>query len=429
MISRRVSYIVLVISTVLLAAGVAMRVPGAGAAQPSQIPAGTGTIVLGLAVAAEGPGAPAACQRSGSQPHGTSAGDGVLPWTQVNVNGFGYPTSYLVGALAPFGGQLYAGMYNADTGAQLWRTGSPWAAVFTNGLGDPSNVAVDHLVEFNDYLYAGTWNETAEGGSNGGQMWRSATGNPSDWQMVASGGFTTSNNSEVFRLAAFNDRIYAGTWNSTTGAELWRSSSGDSDSWAAVVTGGFGDAANKAFISLTEFNGHLYTATINTLSGAEVWRSSTGDSGSWSQVNTNGFGDPYNRVITLEPFKGYLYAGTHNYEDSDNPGAELWRCQQCDGTDWQQVPIAKGFGDTENRAIRSLVVFDNALYALTLNYYTGMEVWRATDGTTWEQVNPDGFGDSNNRGPYWDNSVAVFNNDLYIGTWNPVDAGRSGRHL
>ena len=351
---------------------------------------------------------------------------GVLEgWKQVNINGFGYRSSEMVSVLAPFDGRLYAGMYNPDTGAQLWRQspGAAWTAVFTGGFGDASNVAVDHLIEFEGHLYAGTWNETAGGGSNGGQIWRSATGDPGDWHTVASGGFTSTNNSEVFRFAVFNDQLYAATWNPTTGGELWRSSSGDGGSWVQVVTGGFGDADNKTLTSLVEFNSHLYAGTDNSDTGGEVWRSDTGNGGSWSQVNANGFGDSYNWSIALKPFNGHLYAGTYNYRDSDDPGAELWRCQQCDGSDWEQVSIAKGFGDTENRAIRSLVIFDDVLYAFTHNRTTGMEVWRTTNGTNWEQVGPDGLGDSNNYSPYWDNSVTVFNESLYVGTWNPANGG------
>jgi len=52
-----------------------------------------------------------------------------------------------------------------------------------------------------------------------------------------------------------------------------------------------------------------------------------------------------------------------------------------------------------------------------------MEVWRTTDGANWEQVGPDGIGDSINYSPYWDNSAAVFNDSLYIGTWNPANGG------
>jgi len=44
-----------------------------------------------------------------------------------------------------------------------------------------------------------------------------------------------------------------------------------------------------------------------------------------------------------------------------------------------------------------LIVSDNYLYCVTCNDETGAEVWRTDDGANWEQVGPDGFGDSNNQ--------------------------------
>lgn len=49
---------------------------------------------------------------------------------------------------------------------------------------------------------------------------------------------------------------------------------------------------------------------------------------------------------------------------------------------------------------------------------SGREVWRTADGTNWTQVNPDGFGDNNNRSSYWDNGLAVLDEQLYVGNWN-----------
>ena len=52
-----------------------------------------------------------------------------------------------------------------------------------------------------------------------------------------------------------------------------------------------------------------------------------------------------------------------------------------------------------------------------------MEVWRSGDGVSWEQVGPDGLGDSNNYSPNWDNSADVFNGRLFIGTGNWANGG------
>jgi len=84
---------------------------------------------------------------------------------------------------------------------------------------------------------------------------------------------------------------------------------------------------------------------------------------------------------------------------------------------------ANGFGNPQNYAITSLRVFSARLYAVTSNYTTGLEVWQTANGTDWEQVGFAGFGDSNNGGTYWDNSVTVFNNSLFIGTMNWANGG------
>ncbi len=353
---------------------------------------------------------------------------GVPGWVQSNINGFGSPRNMGVLSLASFNGQLYAGTYNRSTGAQLWRLGDAgWTAVITDGFSSGRNVGIDHLIEFKGKLFAGTWNyDYGEDRTRGGEVWRSADGE--HWTRIADKGFGVPSNGEVFRFTVFNGTLYAGTWSyaDDRGAEIWRSRTGIAGDWTRVVTNDFGDAGNRAVVTFEEFDGYLYAGTDNFASGAEVWR--TSDGSTWTQVNSDGFGDPYNYVVTaLEPFNGYLYAGTYNYANSDNPGGELWRCQQCDGTDWQPVPVAKGFGDTENQGIYSLLIFDNTLYAFTYNRATGMEVWRTSDGTNWEQVGPDGLGDSNNAHPYWDNAVASFNGCLYIGTWNDANGGEVWR--
>jgi hypothetical protein len=52
-----------------------------------------------------------------------------------------------------------------------------------------------------------------------------------------------------------------------------------------------------------------------------------------------------------------------------------------------------------------------------------MEVWRTANGVNWQQVAPAGFGNSSNVAPYWGSSMIVFDNTLYVGTWNWVDGG------
>jgi hypothetical protein len=351
---------------------------------------------------------------------------GVPGWTQTNINGFGDRWNEGIFALAPYNSQLYAGIYNsAGGGAQLWRSsnGKSWTAVMKNGFGDASNYAIDHLIGFNDNLYASTANcaDLDCTASDGGQVWRSPDG--ASWSQVVADGFGDNVNAEVYRFTAFKDQLYASTWSYDTsvhGSEIWRSSTGDSGSWNRVVSDGFGDSENITVLSFEVYNNSLYAGTLNSATGGEVWRSASGDTSGWTQVNTDGFGEAENQAVTaLAVFNNYLYASVRHQPGA---GAQVWRCQLCDGSDWVKV-VDNGFGDPETYGISGLEVANGKLYFFVRNYNTGMEVWRTSNGTNWEQVGFAGFGDSNNIGPYWDNSIAVFNNRLYVGTMNWANGG------
>jgi Uncharacterized conserved protein len=358
---------------------------------------------------------------------------GVPGWKQVNINGFGDPANR-ISTLGVFGGYLYAGTYTfRDHGAQLWRTadGLNWTAVMTNGFGVYYNVGIDHLVEFNGKLYAGVRNSTPNPPytDTGGEIWRSSDG--TTWEPVVQGGFGDRYNGEVMHMAVFNNQIYAGTWSytSTHGAEIWRSSTGNSNDWQQVVSNGFGDASNAAIMDMVEFNGALYAGTRFGAAGngADLWRSTDGLN--WTPVITDGFGytGTYD-IAALAAFQNHLYAGTGRYDFSAKtyPGGQVWRCSQssnCDeASDWELV-VSDGFGNPDNINVSALHVFDGYLYAIPYNFRTGLEVWRTKDGTNWEQVGLAGLGDSNNSGTYWNNSIATFNNRLFIGTTNGANGG------
>lgn len=351
---------------------------------------------------------------------------GVAGWVQVNINGFGDRANSSVYSLAPFAGNLYAGTGNwSGAGAQLWRTnsGTDWTPAATSGLGDPCNGGIDHLLEFKGQLYAGTYNWCWDvNGSDGGQIWRSPDG--LDWTQVVDGGFGDPNNGEVFRFAVFGDALYASTWSFTNahGTEVWRSDTGDSSDWEQVVSNGFNDdPGNSVVYNFEVLDGYLYAATYNSEAGAEIWRSPTGNLGAWTQVNANGFGDQDNHSVgALEALNGYLYASTGHW--SDTGGSQIWRCQACDGSDWQKV-MDNGFGNPESRGTGALEVLDGKLYCVVDNYVTGLEVWRTANGANWEQVGIPGFGDSNNRIGYADNSITVFNSRLFVGTGNGANGG------
>lgn len=352
---------------------------------------------------------------------------GTPNWRQVNIDGFG-DAAQNTGALASFGGKLTAGTYMFDGGANLWQLNGNWTHAATGGLGDPTNVGIVRLFDFGGQLYAGVdnWDEAANR-STGAQLLRSTDG--TTWNPVMTGGFGRSDNGGIFAIDAFSGTLYVGTYSytSTHGAELWRSTTGNPGDWQQVVPNGFGTTNNRAIWSLAVYNGHLYAGTRNTQSGPEIWRSPDGLN--WNQVAANGFGaSSLTMVFALEPFNGYLYAGVHSNRNINMTDAILWRCQLCDGSDWQPVAPAR-FGNAANFAVESLIVYNRMLYAFTGNQSTGMEVWRTSDGASWAQVGFAGLGESNNYYPLYNNSTVIHNGNLYVGVWNNYTGSKIWQYL
>lgn len=89
------------------------------------------------------------------------------------------------------------------------------------------------------------------------------------------------------------------------------------------------------------------------------------------------------------------------------------------GLDWSQVST-HGFGSTENWWVDSLSVFGDYLYAGTWNPL-GAEIWRSSDGTAWFPVAGSGLGDAHNQGVV---AACAFNGALYVGLYN-TDSGAS----
>jgi hypothetical protein len=333
---------------------------------------------------------------------------GVPGWKQVNINGFGNRNN-IDSTLEVFNGQLYAGVANWVDGASIWHTGN--GTVWTpSSESDFSEPFIDDMIVFGNNLYAGTlW------GVSGGQIWRSSDGDV--WNQVVDSSFRDSTNG-IASFGIFNGQILAGTWSytSTHGAEIWVSSNGNAGAWFLDASNGFNnDTNNVSVLTLLPFKGFIFAGTNNTTTGAEVWRKSS--SGIWEQVNEDGFGEGADNGWTsnFAEFNGYLYASTSNC----NMGAEVWR--SFNGVTWAKV-VDAGFGDINNCSIDALIVHSGYLYSVTNNHpwnpsYTGTEVWKSANGADWQQVNIDGFGDSSNKSTLWGgHGTTVWNNRLFIGT-------------
>jgi hypothetical protein len=174
--------------------------------------------------------------------------------------------------------------------------------------------------------------------------------------------------------------------------------------------------------NMTVYKDHIYAIGIGpwnpNMPLARVLRSATGDPGSWEDVS--GIVTTATNPRGLIEYKEKLYiSASLPGEHAAGAGIGLVYCFDPSSTDyWKQVSDP-GFGNSDNAEIPDFAVFNGFLYASTLNYNTGFEVWK-TDGSTlpngkyiWKRVVKDGFGDTWNQ---WGMTLQPFNGYLYVGT-------------
>eukprot|EP00921_Rhytidocystis_pertsovi_P014526 GHVQ01023481.1.p2 GENE.GHVQ01023481.1~~GHVQ01023481.1.p2 ORF type:complete len:633 (+),score=40.19 GHVQ01023481.1:2217-4115(+) len=148
-------------------------------------------------------------------------------------------------------------------------------------------------------------------------------------------------------------------------------------------------------------------------------------------VGDKGLGNENNRyVFDMVSYKGKLYASTLNFSSREgvelfflglpfaSDGAEIYRGEQPGGpgSDWSWTNVVKnGLGSSTNGGVRNLVVFEDYIFAVTLNHYLGFELWRSCDGENWTAAVRLGFG---NRFNTSGRGLAVYKGYLYIGVEN-----------
>jgi hypothetical protein len=281
----------------------------------------------------------------------------------------------------------------------LWpatgQTGS-WRQVNQSGFGTPNNVEVYCLASYDRRLYAGT-----AGLPGGGEAWQY---DGIRWRRIADAGFGDENNGAIISMAVFGAHLYAATTNTTTGTQVWRY---DGSTWAQVNVDGFGDRDNLSTPALSTHNNRLYAGTLNYTTGTQIWEY---NGTSWNRVNEDGFRDSDNKLTrSMTEYHGFLYAGTSN-----SAGTQIWRYEG--GVTWT-LTNTSGFRDTGNRISLTMTTFSGRLLVGTSNNVTGAEVW-AYDGTSWTQANIDGFGDPTHQQAM---SMAVYGGQLYVGSKNGLD--------
>ena len=147
----------------------------------------------------------------------------------------------------------------------------------------------------------------------------------------------------------------------------------------------------------------------------------------WQQVNSNGFGDPtVGEVSALGAYNGYLYAGTHNPIDPEPlfDGTQIFRSS--DGVTWNPV-TQPGFGnahDTAPPAILDMAVFKGYLYSSTGRGDSAGKIYRTVNGVSWAPVVNSGFGDQDNVDI---TALAEYDGYIYAGVTNLVSGSQIWR--
>lgn len=305
---------------------------------------------------------------------------------------------------------------SSATTTQNGLTEEDFQRLSTGGFGDSANSYAWGVGYFNGALYVGT---------NRHHLWSVIEGLDYSFQMQ---GLPVTLNSLNLADSPLNP-VGSEAWANEMRAEIWRYKNGE---WELVhqaaimnlgVQGYYPESYGYRMMGV--FNGKLYVCGIGTwwppMPISRVLVSTTGNWGSWQDVS--GVIAGTNNVRGLVEYKGKLYisASTPGTSVSGAGLGAVW-CSANPGVDpWVKV-CEDGFvgPESNNTEIPYLTVFNGYLYASTLNYEQGFEVWK-TNGTDsnndgvyeWKQVVKDGFGDTWNQ---WGMTMKVFNNYLYVGT-------------
>jgi SAM-dependent methyltransferase len=285
--------------------------------------------------------------------------------------------------------------------------GEDFTCIARQGFGDGRNAYAHSAAWFDERLYVGTtrdnlclvaarnplamkaWPVQCTRPPNPqdlrAEIW-SYDGRSGTWDRVLRSPMIEVDGREVMRdigyrgmsvLKGASDRqpvLYCGTW-SATGTRLMRSV--DGRTFEVVGRAGLVGPDVVCLRTLQAFKGRLYTSPIGRASRAPneavrpneaalpvVLESADPAAGDWRIVSTPGFGNPDNvGVFELQVFDDHLYATTINYVS----GFELWKT---DGEGrppyrWTKVLAAGAYRGRHNEGGASLWPFGGALYVGT----------------------------------------------------------------
>jgi hypothetical protein len=205
-------------------------------------------------------------QVSGAQIWSSFTGDNNS-WTQVAPMVPGTAASSVTG-FSVFDGGLHAAVeFESDSPVQIWRSyGGTWTTIMNNGFGDSNTTMTGGMAVFGGYLYVGAGNT-----ETGAQLWRTNDG--TSWGEAITPAFGDSNNQKVEMVYVFQNQLYVSVENTLTGIEVWRSTNGVQ--WERANLDGFGDSNNSSSNwsnATANFLSRIYVGTSNVVDGGELWQ-------------------------------------------------------------------------------------------------------------------------------------------------------------
>lgn len=171
-------------------------------------------------------------------------------------------------------------------------------------------------------------------------------------------------------------------------------------------------AVNTSIRALASFNGKLYVGTFNSM-GGQLWAFDDALN-SWALVPLQGItiptGNPYKpAIMELRVYKNKLYIGI------GGPSGNNY-LYSYDGLAAMAVPVEAqpALPQSNVGVIKLFVASNNVLYIGNTDLTLGFSL-QTYDGTNFNTVTLDGFGNSSNAYSW---SMAEFNGRLYLGTFN-----------
>jgi hypothetical protein len=289
---------------------------------------------------------------------------------QLATGGFGDSANSYTWGLTGFDGDIYASTNRHHL----------WSMMQAIGVMVPIDIPIESIVK----SPPGDWGDENWANAMRGQIWRLREG---EWEMVHQSP-TFELDSEQF-IPEFGVTIPEGIY--------------------PVAYG---------YRTLGTFQGKIYALGVGTwmppLPFSSIVRSDTGNLGDW--VDVSGSLKYTNNIRGFVEWQGQVYVAASVGGTGIGGGCVVFRSS--DGENWNQISEI-GFGNSNNVEIYYLEVFNDNLYASTVNYENGFDVWK-TDGTettdgklVWTPVITEGFGDTWNQ---YGMTMQAFGDYLYIGS-------------